>query len=129
MNRQANLIQDAPAGFITKRHIFEANITLHLTQFDRLFAIRDLRLGVDDLQITFEPRDPLRVTLNHGINLLDRAEENIRQKQERHEIAHVDSAIDVKPRSADHHKHGHQTHHHITDRDAFRHCFIREQFG
>ena len=55
---------------------------------DRLRRVDDVRLGRHELEVAAEAGDALRVNLEHGVDLLDRPEEDVDRQQERDEFGH-----------------------------------------
>ncbi|MNC07976.1 hypothetical protein D3C75_555460 [compost metagenome] len=125
---KAYILQNRTILFVSKRYILECNITAQSVDLHGIRFVTDVRFRVNDLQITSETGNSFRITFDHCIDFLDRAEEDIRQQDKRHKFTDLQLAIDEEPCAADHHQDSNEAGHHIADGQASSHDFISHKF-
>lgn len=76
---QADLIQHRPVCLITEAYVIKGNIAAQRACINGPRLVGDVRLCINNFKITLEAGNTLRITLDNGIDLLDRPEEDIGQ--------------------------------------------------
>jgi hypothetical protein len=113
--------QDRLARAIPEADILVADVAAQPGDGRRAARVDDVRLGVEQLRVAAEAGDPLRVDLQHGVDLLHRPEEDADEEEEADEAPLAQLVVQHQIGPGDHHDELRDAHAEVAERHAGGH--------
>ena len=126
---QVDILQHRPVRSVTEADIARSESRRAGPTSTASGRIDDIGFGIEQFGVAAETGDPLGVDLEHGVDLFDRAEEDIDQEQEADEPAVGQLAVQDEIGAGDHHDHLRQPHAEVAERHAGGHHPVGFQLG